>query len=235
MNKSVNDIILNGERELKQEEQFLQLSANTTALQDTPQQSYKALGKVGIGAPIPDRQVISAFDSRPVNAIDVNLQLSSWVSVPIGLAPTGVVADYCADMNSTTTGGAYASYSQLIVPKGYVFVARGFTHSFLPDVAIPNLANCFANVLIDNVPTAYNQNIPVGGFSDNTKIFQVVDEGHKFSLSFYINATLFVSVDAQVICYVYGQFLQKSGVPANFEVGGRKRNVNDAIYTPEKK
>ena len=202
--KQANDIILNGEHEFKQEEQYYQLSANTSSKIDRQRGNFNQLLALGnIGAPQVDRFVYSSFDSRPFNGRDTNWTLDD--------------IDY-----DTVSKWARAKW---VVPEGYVMVFRklyGYVRGGAPST--PATGDIRATFIINGAADPYNTLVPCFGSAGavyvvkDTYVFYVLDEGDVMEVEFYSSGGN--QFNNHPITPVFsGNLLQKTGVPANFEIG----------------
>lgn len=203
--KQANDIILNGEHELKQEEQYLQLSANTSSIIDRQRGNFNQLIALGnIGAPQVDRFVYSSFDARPINARDINYRV-------------------------TTTFASQTANANFTVPDGYVFVLRkvtGFVTSFPTGGVI--FDSITGNLQVDGSIDPYNANLTLlapqetGTYAVNRfdikpyEFYTIVDESSV--LTYHMDCVANFN-GRNIVIYFFGNLLQKTGVPANFEIG----------------
>ena len=203
--KQANDIILNGECELKQEEQYLQLSANTSSSIDRQRSNFNQLLTIGnIGAPQVDRFVYSSFDTRPINGRDINYRTSV------------AFASQTANANFT-------------VPQGYVFVLRkitGFVTSFPTGGVV--FDSITANLMIDGSIDPYNAGLTLiapqetGTYAVNRydvkpyEFYSVIDENSV--VTYHMDCVTNFN-GRTIVIYFFGNLLQKTGVPANFEIG----------------
>lgn len=202
--KKVNDLIINGEHEFKQEEQYFQLSASTTSKIDRQRGDFsRVVALDNIGAPQVDRFVYSSFDSRPFNGRDTN-----WT-----------LADIAYD---TVSEWARAKW---VVPDGYVMVFRklyGYIRGGAP--TSPATADIRATFIINGAADPYNTQVPCFGSAGasyvikDTYVFYVLDEGDVMEVEFYSPGGS--QFNNHPITPVFsGNLLPKTGVPANFEIG----------------
>jgi hypothetical protein len=222
----------------KQDEQNEQLPANTQVIDPDlfiAERNRDLLDNLATGSPPQQFDVRSIYDSRPINATDFNLALNNFATEVPGGVWTGNVCDFT-----------------FTVPNGFVAVLKRLHHSFRPPPVVLGRADITATFLVNGV--LYQQgvaiqvpgltaaeiaaqivsDIPIGIESDNIlESFVIADQGQNIGVRIKVTAAIAAAVP---VCFVhlYGQLLQKTGRPAQFEPANPsdKVFVGSAIYTP---
>jgi len=224
--------------DFKQDEQDQQLPANTRVVDPDlviAQRSRDMLDNLPTGAPPQQYDVRSIYDSRPINATDFNLSISNFSAENAGGVWNGNFCDFT-----------------FTVPNGYVAVLRELHHSFTPPPVIAGRSEVTASFLINGA--LYQQpvqfaadnlgdsdlalqtvtDIPIGLESDDIlQGFVIADQGQTLGVRIKVTAAI-AAVEPVCHAHLYGQLLQKTGRPAQFEIANPsdKVFVGNAIYTP---
>jgi hypothetical protein len=213
-----DDIILNGEREFKQEEQFDQLTADTQQLQDA-RPSFRLMEKsVPPGAPAPDSNIQYTFQTRPFGSIDFNIIVTKVI----------------------TAANTFCTFT---VPPSYVCMLREISGNLLTAVpistgagdSISSSAIKYSLGITDYSATAqYNTNVPVANLSavastglsavvyntEKLTVYLMADEGQGITCTVASSPSI-IAAGTSFVMHFYGQFVPKTGRPINFENGNR--------------
>lgn len=174
-----------------------QLPANLdqSRLYGLSEKSRQALNQTPLGTPPDCYDVRSVYDSRPVNATDFNI-IGSFNFVGEGAVTTII------DME---------------VPEGYIGVLRQ-VHVWFEPVYGQNRSDVSASFTLNGADVPYNQNLFVGGDTDDLETFILGNEFNRLGLRITLNDGLLP--DDDFMCYVkfYGNFLLKSNRPLPAEI-----------------
>lgn len=162
-----------------------QAAAAQTALAQTP------------SGPVPLAfDVRAIYDSRPINAYDFNIAVSTSgeVANPITMSFT--------------------------VPNGYVCVLkRIITFIENPIPASSDRVDVLLTALVNQGVFPFNESIPVGvDQSDLFNCFIIADQGSEVAARLVVSAAI-LALAPTYTAQFYGQFLQKTNIPPAFEIG----------------
>lgn len=174
------------------------------------------VARTGVGSPSIDYQVRSVYDSRPVNGRDFNL----WFTPGFNTIPL-------ADL------GTLLKCWQ--VPRGMVAVLRGVTVIQAPQVGELEVVDGTLRIQIDGVtkePPTVRLGPSLGSFTElaqsnipyysgvTIETFLIADEN--LFVGAAIDPVTSVPLDAgSFLLGFHGQFLQKTGVPAQFQIANK--------------
>lgn len=201
-----------------------QLAGDVPADVQVGSAAVQQVARTGIGSPAIDFQVRSTFDSRPVNGRDFNIWVAAEKNSEIGHQ----------DFDLTVFNRAWQ------VPRGLVAVLRAVTILQVPGNDLGTMFDGTVQILIDNVvkepptvrlgpslgipggdtvlsqePIPYHSGIPV-------ETFLIADENLFVGVD--INPTLLgfqPDYNALLRIGFHGTFLQKTGVPAQFQIANK--------------
>lgn len=174
-----------------------QLPANLdqSRLYGLSEKSRQALNTTPLGTPPDCYDVRSVYDSRPVNATDFNI-----------IGSFNFVGE-----------GAETTIIEMEVPEGYIGVLRQ-VHVWFEPVYGQNRSDVSASFTLNGADVPYNQDLFVGGDTDDLETFILGNEFNRMGLRVTLNDGLLP--DDDFMCYVrfYGNFLLKSNRPLPAEI-----------------
>lgn len=151
-------------------------------------------------------EVISTFDSRPINSIDFsNTTLETW---PLTATST----------DATTITSTYTP------PGGYIAVLRGYRYEMKPLVPIDS-DDLFLDILIDGVSQLGYRSLMHGQvLSDFVPCFLLADAGQDITLQLRApNGINSVTGDTRkVLVEGYGNLIQVTGAPLALEIANKE-------------
>lgn len=167
-------------------------------------------GVVGLDTQ-PDRlmsqgaEVLSVYDSRPINARDFTDTQFRSVSIPA--SPTGpVVANF-----------------DFFVPGGYIGVLRGFHYENEAPSGSADRTTFACSILVNDIIQVGYENLLLGQVTPkpvDQPCFILAGLKGKITLRLIIDATMLGGVsDLPIYTELYGNLLLTKGVPLNFEIG----------------
>lgn len=169
--------------------------------QDSVKKKPKVAGTVPYSG-----EVISTFDSRPINSIDFsNTTLETFTLT----ANPG---------DATTVTSTYAA------PGGYVAVLRGYRYEMQPAVPI-DYDDLLVDILVNNVSQLGYRSLMHGqAVSDFIPCFILADSGHNITLNLRApNGINSVIPDVRkIIVEIYGNLLQTTGAPLQLEIANKE-------------
>lgn len=183
-----------------------------------------------LGTPSLDFDVRSIYDSRPVNTRDFNL----WFALQI-TGEAGVTLDSFKNC--------------FYVPQGYVAVVREITLTtqIFRQVQSPYTFDGYIKILVDgNSVDPMTVQVPAGPLGDSLlpldipwtsgepiKTFTVADQGQIIGVQITpVNFFQPGNEDGHVWVGFYGNFLQKTNVPANFQIANRAGTKGPPVTLP---
>lgn len=172
-----------------------------------------SLPNAPLGEPPIDVDVRSTYDVRPIQAFDVNLPL--------------LATDAMSRVGSEATLTATV---EDVVPLGYVFVLRKLGPYFsgaIPPVVFRNQA--LLTLRKNHGDVQFNINVPIGADCTDLDVFTIYDEGEQYGARCDLNI-LIDFPDTFFGCTFYGNFLRKTGRPANQEIGNPVKNATRNPY-----
>ena len=214
-------------REFKDTEQYAQMPANTSTYIGRDEASRADLRRTPHGVPTDTYGVTSTYDSRPVNAVDFNATFNSgFVNMGLGqpnggiVTLTNLIAPFPGSTNTTAA----------VIPSGYVYVIRSIQCFTQPGMYF-NGFNAFfggaVNLLVNGSPLPSITNLPVELWGGVYNCFNIIDENTTLSSTVYWSTSAGVTAVSSgfnvFFCVaLYGQLLQKTGVPTQFEIANKK-------------
>lgn len=195
-------------REFEGREQPLPASiARTPGDQVNAGNASRAARVTPLGEPEIAFDVRSVFDSRPINAFDFNIAVTS---------PGSEAA--AATQNCTFTA-----------PEGYVLVLRRIHHFTTPLLNVLR-GEVLASLVQNAALVLRNVDIPVGSFSDDLlHFFQLYDEGQIVGVRFVYDAG--ITPPDSSTAHFYGNLLPKTGRALPFEIANPKDACLDTSST----
>ena len=180
-----------------------------------------------LGTPSLDFDVRSIYDSRPVNGRDFNL----WFQA-----------------TPDETGLVMRAFRRcFVVPTGYVAVVRSFTVLYLPATPLSTNYDGLANLMFDE-GTFDSMDVDVGPGAGATtlaqlagivwvsdrpvNVFGVADQGQFVGLDLSIVGAPVITDGTQLQVGFYGQFLQKTNVPAQFQIANKAGSKGPPVTLP---
>lgn len=201
-----------------------QLSGDVPADIQVGRSAIDAVRSTGIGSPNIDFQVRSTFDSRPVNGRDFNLWFAAEKNTEIGHT----------DFELTVFNRCFQ------VPRGLVCVLRAVTVLQAPGDDLGDLFDGTLQVLIDNTvrePPTVRLGPSIGVPGGDTVLSQEpipYHNGVPVDTFLIADENIFVGLDLNPILLgfqtdynsmlrvgFHGTFLQKTGVPAQFQIANK--------------
>lgn len=201
-----------------------QLAGDVPADVQVGRSATDAVRNTGIGSPAIDFQVRSTFDSRPVNGRDFNIWVGADKNSEIGHQ----------DFELTVFNKAWQ------VPRGLVAVLRAVTILQVPGDDLGTLFDGTLQIMIDNVvkePPTVRLGPSIGVPGGDTVLSQEpipYHTGVPVDTFLIADENLFVGVDINPILLgfqdnynsmlrvgFHGTFLQKTGVPAQFQIANK--------------
>lgn len=166
----------------------------------------EALDRTPLGSPPANCDVRSVYDARPINAYDPHIVVESAESV----GPT-----FDLEFQSR---------------EGYVLVIRAIHHWFEPAPALPFRSDVLLTLFLNGAAQPDLINIPVGVESDGLVTpFLVCDELNTIRARLTCSAAI-PSATAWVM--FYGNYLQKTAVPANQQIANCVGNFPPRVVPP---
>lgn len=153
--------------------------------------------------------VRAIYDSRPINAYDFNIPVSA---------------------SGELTNPITISFT---VPNGYVCVLKRVI-TFIED-PIPSPAkrsDVLLTLLLNQGVVPNNENIPIGVEQDSlVNCFVIADQGSVLSARLTVSAAVLAGSSTYWVQF-YGQFLQKTNIPASFEIANPTNRASSAPPLP---
>lgn len=150
--------------------------------------------KTPLGQPPKPVDVRSVYDTRPVNAFDFNISASD------------------ATLSTDTQASLFFQ-----VPEGFVCVLRNFDIWMEPGPTGLERSAFLWSLQLNGGDYPYNLNVPFGVMVDRETCFMIANEFNTVGLRIVANGGVFPI--GSVFARFYGNFLLKSGLPPNLEIG----------------
>lgn len=147
-----------------------------------------------LGQPPKPVDVRSVYDTRPVNAFDFNIP---------------------ATAATASTDSQASLFFQ--VPEGFICVLRNFDIWFEPTPIGLERSAFLWSLQLNGGDYPYNIGVPFGIAIDRETVFMIANEFNTVGLRIAANGGSFPI--GAVKCRFYGNFLLKSGLPPNLEIG----------------
>lgn len=168
-----------------------------TRLFGRSEQSRVDLAKTPLGTPPADCDVRSVYDARPVNGFDFNIAVSIE--------------------NAQETPQSVFNF-EFVVDESYVAVVRSLHHWFEPAPAsLSNRSDVKLTMALNGTPQFRLIDIPIGVESDGLiQMYLVADEFNTVRAQLTLSDAVATDFTAWLI--FYGNYIQKTGVPANQQI-----------------
>lgn len=167
--------------------------------------SDAAFAQTPNGPPLGCVDVRSVYDVRPINAFDFNI------------AGTAVLQSSSVGQNEIT----------FTVPDGFVCVLRSMDLWVEPNSATER-SDAMWSLMLQGTTFPYNDSVPFGGQQDDIAVFLVADEFNRVGVR--IGGSSIGGQNGFAI--FYGQFLPKTGLQFNMEIGNRTQNCGPMPVQP---
>lgn len=175
------------------------------------QNAEKQYQQTPLGAPPADCDVRSIYDSRPVNGFDFNIAVS-------------------VDNAEETPDDTFNL--EFVVDEGYVAVVRTIYHWFEPLPALANPSDVLLSMAVNGATQLRLQDIPVGVESSAlVNQFLIADEFNTVRAQLFLPGGA-IATDFTVWVIFYGNYLQKTAIPANQQIANCTGSFPPRVVPP---